>query len=149
MFLIGSASLLAWNLTREGLPNMLSAAITSVSTSPWIFLLLSNLMFMVFGAVLEGLPILIIMVPLLMPLVQQLGINSIHYGIVTIMAVGIGVFLPPVGVCFFIACSIGKTDLIPSTKAFLPYLAVLIAGLLVITFVPQVTLVLPRLVYGR
>ena len=106
-------------------------------------------MFMLLGAVLEGLPVLIIMVPLLMPLVQQLGINPIHYGIVTIMAVGIGVFLPPVGVCFFIACSIGKTDLIPSTRAFLPYLAVLIAGLLVITFIPQVTLVLPQLVYGR
>jgi tripartite ATP-independent transporter DctM subunit len=149
MFLIGAASLLAWNLTREGLPNMLSAAITSISTSPWIFLLVSNLMFMLLGAVLEGLPVLIIMVPLLMPLVQQLGIDPIHYGIVTIMAVGIGVFLPPVGVCFFIACSIGKAGLLPSTRAFLPYLAVLIVGLLVITFVPQVTLVLPQWVYGR
>lgn len=148
MFLIGAASLLAWNLTREGVPNLLSAAITTVSTSPWIFLLVSNVMFILLGAVLEGLPVLIIMVPLLMPLVQQFGIHPIHYGIVTIMAVGIGVFLPPVGVCFFIACSIGKTKLIPSTQAFFPYLLVLIAGLLVITFFPEVTLVLPRLVLG-
>jgi tripartite ATP-independent transporter DctM subunit len=149
MFLIGAASLLAWNLTREGVANMLSAAITSVSTSRAIFLLVSNLMFIVLGAVLEGLPVLIIMVPLLMPLVLQLGLNPIHYSVVTIMAVGIGVFLPPIGVCFFIACSIAKAPLMPAARAFLPYLAVLIAGLVVITFVPEVTLILPRLVYGR
>ena len=94
-------------------------------------------------------PVLIIMVPLLMPLVLPLGLNPIHYSIVTIMAVGIGVFLPPIGVCFFIACSIAKAPLMPAARAFLPYLAVLIAGLLGITFVPEVTLILPRLVYGR
>jgi len=65
------------------------------------------------------------------------------------MAVGIGVFLPPVGVCFFIACSIGRTELLPSMRAFLPYLVVLMLGLLVITFVPEITLVLPRALSGR
>lgn len=86
---------------------------------------------------------MIILIPLLLPALK------LHHGIVTIIPIGIAVFLPPIGVCLYVAISIGKTSVGATTRAFLSYLVVLILGLLVITYVPWLTLVLPRLVYGR
>jgi len=149
MFIIAAATVLAWNLTRENAPAVLAQWILTHASQPWLFLLLSNVVFIVLGAVLEGVPLMIILIPLLMPALKQLGIDPLHYGIVTIMAIGIAVFLPPIGVCLYVAISIGKTDVGATTRAFLPFLVVLILGLFVITYVPWFTLILPRLVYGR
>jgi tripartite ATP-independent transporter DctM subunit len=149
MFIIAASTVLAWNLTRENAPVVLAEWILAHASQPWLFLLLSNVVFIILGAVLEGVPLMIILIPLLMPALKQLGIDPLHYGIVTIMAIGIAVFLPPIGVCLYVAISIGKTSVGATTGAFLPYLVVLILGLLVITYVPWFTLVLPRLVYGR
>ncbi len=149
MFIIAAATVLAWNLTRENAPLVLAQWILAHAAQPWLFLLLSNLIFILLGAVLEGVPLMIILIPLLMPALKQLGIDPLHYGIITIMAIGIAVFLPPIGVCLYVAISIGKTNVGATTRAFLPYLAVLILGLFVITYVPWFTLILPRLVYGR
>lgn len=149
MFIIAAASVLAWNLTRENAPAMLAEWIFAYASQPWMFLLLSNVIFIVLGAVLEGVPLMIILIPLLMPALKGLGIDPLHYGIVTIMAIGIAVFLPPIGVCLYVASSIGKTDVGATARAFLPFLAVLILGLFVITYVPWFTLVLPQIIYGR
>jgi tripartite ATP-independent transporter DctM subunit len=149
MFIIAAATVLAWNLTRENAPVVLAQWILTYASKPWMFLLLSNVVFVILGAVLEGVPLMIILIPLLMPALKQLGIDPLHYGIVTIMAIGIAVFLPPIGVCFYVAVSIGKTSVGPTTRAFLPYLVVLILGLFVITYVPWFTLILPRLIYGH
>jgi tripartite ATP-independent transporter DctM subunit len=149
MFIIAAATVLAWNLTRENAPALLAQWILTYAAKPWVFLLLSNVVFVVLGAVLEGVPLMIILIPLLMPALKQLGIDPLHYGIITIMAIGIAVFLPPIGVCLYVAISIGKTSIGATTRAFLPYLVVLIVGLFVITYVPWFTLVLPRLIYGR
>jgi tripartite ATP-independent transporter DctM subunit len=149
MFIIAAATVLAWNLTRENAPVVLAQWILTYASKPWMFLLLSNVVFVILGAVLEGVPLMIILIPLLMPALKQLGIDPLHYGIVTIMAIGIAVFLPPIGVCFYVAISIGKTSVGPTTRAFLPYLVVLILGLFVITYVPWFTLILPRLIYGH
>ncbi len=149
MFIIAAATVLAWILTRENAPVALAQWILAHASQPWLFLLLSNVVFIVLGAVLEGVPLMIILIPLLMPALKQLGIDPLHYGIVTIMAIGIAVFLPPIGVCLYVAISIGKTSIGATTRAFLPFLVVLILGLFVITYVPWFTLILPRLVYGR
>ncbi|MHB1007291.1 MAG: TRAP transporter large permease [Chloroflexota bacterium] len=149
MFIIAAATVLAWNLTRENAPVALAQLILQYASEPWMFLLLSNVVFIVLGAVLEGVPLMIILIPLLMPALKQLGIDPLHYGIVTIMAIGIAVFLPPIGVCLYVASSIGKTTVGATTRAFLPYLVVLILGLFVITYVPWFTLILPQLIYGR
>ena len=149
MFIIAAATVLAWNLTRENAPVVLAQWILTYASKPWMFLLLSNVVFVILGAVLEGVPLMIILIPLLMPALKQLGIDPLHYGIVTIMAIGIAVFLPPIGVCLYVAISIGKTSIGATTRAFLPYLVVLILGLFVITYVPWFTLILPRLIYGH
>jgi tripartite ATP-independent transporter DctM subunit len=149
MFIIAAASVLAWNLTRENAPAALAQWITTYASQPWMFLLFSNLLYLTLGAVLEGTPLMIILVPLMMPSLKALGIDPLHYGIVTIMAIGIAVFMPPVGVCLYVASSIGNTSVGATARAFLPFLVVLIAGLFVITYVPWFTTIVPSLIFGR
>ena len=101
--------------------------------------------FLIFGAVLEGLPALIILAPIFFPIVGRFGLDPLHYGIVIIGALGIGLFLPPFGVGFFIACGLGQVNVEAATRTFLPYLIMLLAGILIVAFVPRLTLVIPRL----
>ncbi len=145
MLLIGCATIFSWVMTVERVPQMVAAAVAAISSSPWFFLLLSNIIFVVFGAVLEGLPSMIVFVPVMYPIAMQFGIDPLHYGILVIASIGIGVFLPPIGVALFIACAIAKLNIVDSTKFMAPYLVILFLGLLVITYVPWFTLVLPRL----
>jgi tripartite ATP-independent transporter DctM subunit len=144
MLLVGVATGFSWILTVERVPQAVAAIVTGISSSPWIFLLVSNLIFIVFGAILEGLPALIVFVPVMYPIATQLGIDPLHYGILVIASIGIGIFLPPIGVGLFIACAIGRMNMIDAARYMLPYLGILIVGLLVVTAVPWFTLVLPQ-----
>ncbi|HYL79679.1 MAG TPA: TRAP transporter large permease subunit, partial [Candidatus Acidoferrum sp.] len=125
-------------------PQTVAKLVMGVSTSPWFFLLVSNLLFIVFGAILEGLPALIVFVPVMYPIATQFGIDPLHYGILIIASIGIGVFLPPIGIGLFIACAIARLNMVDSAKHMAPYLVILFLGLLVVTYVPWFTLVLPR-----
>jgi C4-dicarboxylate transporter DctM subunit len=145
MLLIGCATIFSWVMTVERVPQIIAKAVAGVSTSPWFFLLLSNVIFLVFGAVLEGLPAMIVFVPVMYPIAMQFGIDPLHYGILIIASIGIGVFLPPIGVALFIACAIAKLNIVDSTKFMAPYLVILFLGLTIITYVPWFTLILPRL----
>lgn len=145
MLLIGCATVFSWVMTVERVPQMVAKAVLGISASPWFFLLLSNIIFLVFGAVLEGLPAMIVFVPVMYPIAMQFGIDPLHYGILIIASIGIGVFLPPIGVALFIACAIAKLNIVDSTKFMAPYLVILFLGLLVVTYVPWFTLVLPKL----
>ena len=144
MLLVGVATVFSWILTTERVPQSVAALVTGISHSPWIFLLVSNLIFILFGAILEGLPALIVFVPVMYPIATQLGIDPLHYGILVIASIGIGIFLPPIGVGLFIACAIGRMNMIDAARYMIPYLGILIIGLLVVTFVPWFTLVLPQ-----
>ncbi len=144
MLLIGSATVFSWVMTVERVPQIVAKLVVAVSASPWFFLLLSNIIFVVFGAVLEGLPAMIVFVPVMYPISTQFGIDPLHYGILVIASIGIGVFLPPIGVALFIACAIAKLSIVESTKYMAPYLVILFLGLLVITYIPWFTLVLPQ-----
>jgi C4-dicarboxylate transporter DctM subunit len=145
MLLIGCATIFSWVMTVERVPQIIAKAVAGVSTSPWFFLLLSNVIFLVFGAVLEGLPAMIVFVPVMYPIAMQFGIDPLHYGILIIASIGIGVFLPPIGVALFIACAIAKLNIVDSTKFMAPYLVILFLGLTIITYVPWFTLILPKL----
>ncbi len=145
MLLIACATVFSWVMTVERVPQGVAALVGTVSSSPWFFLLLSNVIFVIFGAVLEGLPAMIVFVPVMYPIALQFGIDPLHYGILVIASIGIGVFLPPIGVALFIACAIAKLSIVESTKFMAPYLVILFLGLLVITYLPWFTLVLPRL----
>ena len=143
--LLATAGVISWFLTVQQLPAMLIGVMTLVPGSALVFLLATALVFIVFGAVVEGLPAVVILLPSLLPVAIQLGIDPIHYAIVIITAVGIGLFLPPIGVGLFIACGIAEVSIDRASRVILPFIAVLCAGLAVIIVAPWFTLVLPRL----
>lgn len=145
MFLVGAATVFSWILTVERVPQAVAHLVTGISSAPWLFLIISNLIFILFGAILEGLPALIVFVPVMYPIAMQFGIDPLHYGILIIASIGIGVFLPPIGIGLFIACAIAKLNIVESSKSMAPYLIMLALGLLVVTYVPWFTLVLPRM----
>jgi tripartite ATP-independent transporter DctM subunit len=143
--LLATAGVISWFLTVQQLPARLIGLMTIVPGSRVVFLLTTAVVFIFFGAVVEGLPAVVILLPSLLPVATQLGIDPIHYAIVIVAAVGIGLFLPPVGVGLFIACGIAGLPVDQATRAILPFIAVLCAGLAVIIAAPWFTLVLPRL----
>ncbi len=142
--LLAAAGLVSWYLTVQQMSTALLRVMTAVPGSSLVFLVATALVFVFFGAVIEGLPAVIILLPSLLPVAVDLGIHPIHYAIVIVAAVGIGLFLPPIGVGLFIACGIADISVDRATRAMLPFVAVLSAGLAVIILVPWFTLVLPR-----
>ncbi|KYH33357.1 TRAP transporter large permease [Neomoorella mulderi] len=145
VFLIGTASIFSWLLTSQMVPQKLGAFIHTFTSSKIIFLLLSNLVFIIMGGILEGAPALIIFIPIMMPIAQAFGVDPLHYSILAIACVGIGLFLPPIGVGILVACRIAGITVNKVFKAMLPYIVVLLIGLLIITFVPWFSLVLPKI----
>ncbi|HEX5318533.1 MAG TPA: TRAP transporter large permease subunit [Stellaceae bacterium] len=143
LFILAAASGFSWTLTVANLPQRLVELLNGIDSSATLFLLGSMVLLIVVGSLLEGLPALIILAPLLIPIAGQIGMSELHYGIVLLIAMGIGAFLPPVGVGFYVACAIMRTDIERASRAMIPYLVVLIIGLLVVAFVPWFTLFLP------
>lgn len=147
MFLVGFASVLSWIFATNQIPQMVAGVAIGISSSPFVFLLLSNVCFILLGAVLEGVPAMLILVPIFLPLVTQLGIDPLHFGILVVASLGIGLFLPPVGMGIFIACTFADIDVGRVFRSFAPFLAALVVGLFIITAVPWFTLVLPRMFF--
>jgi len=145
MFLIGSASIFAWLMASQQVPNAIATYLLWFSKNPFVFLVVTMFLFIFFSGLLEGLPALVIFVPILIPIANQLHINLIHYGIVIIYSLGVGLFLPPVGVGLFIACSIAQEPMHKVVKSFLPFLVVLILGGVAVVAFPYITTVLPKL----
>jgi TRAP-type C4-dicarboxylate transport system permease large subunit len=116
----------------------------SHSAGSWLFMLLSIFILIVMGSVLEGAAALIIFGPLLVPVAAQLGIAPLHYGVVLVIAMGVGLFAPPLGLGLYGACLIGGVPIEVTVKPMMKYLGLLFLCLLVIAFVPALTLWLPR-----
>jgi C4-dicarboxylate transporter, DctM subunit len=147
-WLIGMASVFSWILAVQQAPDQLGQLVTAAPGGVVTFQLLSILIFVVLGGILDGMPALLILGPVFFPIASSLGIDLVHYGIIIIAAMGIGLFLPAVGVGMFIAVGIGRVEMGATAVRYLPYLLVLLAMLVVVTYVPWFTLVLPRLLLG-
>ncbi|CAG4894145.1 TRAP transporter large permease [Paraburkholderia saeva] len=145
LFIVAAASSVSFALTIEQIPNLLSGVMVSFGShyGATMFLLLSVLIMIVFGAVLEGAPALIIFGPLLTPIAQQLGINPLHFGTVTVVAMGLGLFAPPVGLGLFATCAITGTQVSQVARPMLKYLLVLGITLVLLVLVPGFSLWLP------
>jgi tripartite ATP-independent transporter DctM subunit len=144
LFTLAAAQTFSWAMSAAQLPQALAAFVFSLRDNTVVFLLASIVALVVLGSLLEGLPALLILAPLLLPIATKLGISDLHYGIVLLIAMGVGAFLPPLGVGFYIACAIARAPMGPATRVMVPYVLVLLAGLLLVTFVPWFTLSLPR-----
>lgn len=149
MIMVGMATVFGWILTREQAPQALVSVINSLGGGKIVFLFLINIAFLFLGAVLEGVPALIMTVPILLPVANQLGIDPVHFGIVLVANMGVGLFLPPIGIGVLIGCSIGKISISAVAKPLFPYLAINFATVLLITNWPWLTLVIPNLLFRR
>ena len=145
MLLVGTASVLSWIFAAQGIPRMIAGVLLGFSTDPWLVLLVTILVFVPLGAILEGVPAMIILVPVFFPVIARFGLDPLHYGILVVAALGLGLFIPPFGVGFFIACALGRTSVESAARAYVPYVVALLLGLLLVAFVPWITLIVPRL----
>ena len=148
LWVLAAASAFAWILVREWVPQMLGEWIRGVGAGRSEFMALTVVLFVVIGALLEGLPALLIFGPILFPISRAIGVDPVHYGIVIIAAMGIAFFLPPVGVGLTIAAGIGRVDIDDVSRSYVPYLIALLIGLALIAAFPVITLVLPRWLLG-
>jgi C4-dicarboxylate transporter DctM subunit len=149
MFIVAAASLLAWIMTREQAGPTLVGAVTSVTRDPRLVLLLINIILLILGCFLETLSLMILLVPVLMPLINALGIDPVHFGVVFTLNLMIGLITPPVGMSMFIACSIAKIRLVDFAREIPLFVVALVLVLLLITYYPPLVLFLPNLVMGK
>ena len=143
LFVLATASSFAWALTVAQLPQRLVGLLTGGEQSQWVFLLTSILLLVVAGAILDGLPALLILAPILMPIAVQAGVNKLHYALILVIAMGMGAFMPPVGIGFYITCAVCETTIEKSAREMVPFLIVLLLGLSLVALVPWFALVLP------
>lgn len=149
IFMVGAASSFSWILAFEQVPRALAGAVSGMSASPAFFFIVSMLIFMVLGAILEGLPAIIICLPIFLPIARGLGIDPLHYSTLVVAATGIGLFLPPVGIGLYIASSFAGLRADQTFRAMLPYVGVLLIGSAILILFPWLTLVVPNLVFDR
>ena len=145
LFIVAAASSLSFALTIEQIPQLVSSSMIAFAQE-WgstMFILLAVLMMIIFGAVLEGAPALIIFGPLLTPIAQQLGIHPLHFGTVMVIAMGLGLFAPPIGLGLFATCALTGTTVKDVARPMMKYLAVLLVTLVVLVLVPAFSLWLP------
>jgi len=140
LFIIGTATGMSWALTQSGFSHTLAAAMTSVPGGKYGFLLVSIAAFIVLGSVLEGIPAMVLFAPLLFPVAKAIGVHEVHYAMVIILAMGIGLFAPPFGLGYYAACTIGRAHPDVALRRIWPYLGALLAGLLIVAFVPWISI---------
>jgi TRAP-type C4-dicarboxylate transport system permease large subunit len=140
MMIIGTATAMAWALTQSGFSLWLVSVMAAVSGGGWGFLAIMIVAFIILGSVLEGLPAIVLFGPLLFPVAKAVGVNEVHYAMVVILAMGIGLFAPPFGIDFLSACAIGRTNPDDSLWRIWPYIGALVISLLIIAAIPWLSI---------
>ena len=149
MVLVGFANVFAWILTSEEIPLMVTQAMLSISSGPTGYIILVNILLVFVGMFMETIAALMILIPILLKPAIALGIDPIQFAIMCVLNLVIGLTTPPVGVCLFVASSIAKISVGRLSVALIPFIAVSLLVLLLVSFVPQVTLFLPNLVFNK
>ena len=145
LFLISASSAMSWVMAYTGIPAAISNAIMSISTNKYVILLLMNLVLLVVGMFLDITPACLIFTPIFLPIVQSLGMDLVQFGVVLTFNMCMGTMTPPVGSVLFVSCGISKVPIERVFKPLLPYVGALLIVLLLVTYVPAVSLALPRL----
>jgi len=147
LFVVAASQTVAFVLTIDQVPQGLAHVLIALAHGhggSWVFMLVSIALLIIMGAALEGAPALIIFGPLLLPVAQQFGFNPLHYGIVLIIAMGIGLFAPPLGLGLYTSCAVGNVPIEQTARPIAKYLLLMLGCLLVLAFVPELTLAVPR-----
>jgi len=143
LFIVAAASVFAWLLTVSQTAQLLSDAILSITSNKWLFLILVNLLMLFVGCFLDTIAAITILVPILLPLVKQFGIDPVHFGLIMTLNLMIGLLHPPLGMVLFVLSRVARLSVERTTMAIIPWLVPLIIALLLITFIPAITLWLP------
>lgn len=140
IFIVGCATAMAWGLTQSGFSQDLARIMAAVPGGTWGFLGISIVAFIILGSVLEGIPAIVLFGPLLFPIAKQVGVHEVHYAMVVVFAMGIGLFAPPFGVGYYGACAISKINPDEGLKYIWGYMLALLIGLVVVAFVPWISI---------
>lgn len=147
MLLIGTSMGMSWIISYENIPQNVSASLIAISNSPIIILLIINFILLIVGTFMDMTPAVLIFTPIFLPVVMKLGIDPIHFGIIMVLNLSIGLCTPPVGSVLFIGCGIAGTSIARVLKPLLPLFLAMLAALLLITFIPEISMFLPK-VFG-
>ncbi len=148
MFIVANALLFAHVLTTERIPQTIAEHILAAGMSPWMFLIVVNVLLLVAGAFMEPTGVILILAPILFPIASQLGIDPIHLGVIMVVNMEIGMVTPPVGLNLFVTAGVTKMSLMEVTRAALPWLSVLLVFLVMVTYIPAISLALPNAIFG-
>ena len=148
MALIGISSAFGWVVSYLQIPTKLTNLLLGISSNKIVLLLIINLLLLIMGTMMDMICSILIITPIILPVVTAIGMSPIQLGVIMILNLGIGLITPPVGVLLFVCSAIAKRSIEQLTKAMLPFYAVMIAVLLAITFIPQISTTLPNLIYG-
>jgi tripartite ATP-independent transporter DctM subunit len=136
LLIIGTATAMAWGLTQSGFSRALADAMAALPGGAPVFLAVSVVTFVILGSVLEGIPAIVLFGPLLFPIARQLGVNEVHYSMVVVLAMGLGLFAPPLGVGYYAACAIGRVHPDQGIRPIIGYMLALLAGTVLVAAVP-------------
>jgi len=143
MILVGASSGMSWIMTMANIPQTVSATLLALTDNPILILLTINLLLLCVGTFMDMTPAVLIFTPIFLPVAVSLGMHEVHFGIMMIANLCIGLCTPPVGTCLFIGCGVGQTSIANVTKTMLPFFGAMVAALMIITYVPAVSLWLP------
>jgi len=144
MFLIGTSSAMSWILSYENIPQIISESLITLSDNPILILLIINIILLIVGIFMDMTPAVLIFTPIFLPVAVQLGMSPLHFGIMMILNLCIGLITPPVGSVLFVGCSIAKTSITQIIKPLMPMYLAMIVVLLLVTYIPSLSEALPR-----
>lgn len=143
MLMVAAATIFSWIVTSQQVPRLIGDYLIGVTANKYILLFVFNLVLLVAGAILDLTPAMIIFIPVLAPIAQYVGVDLIHFGVIVVANLGIGLFTPPVGSCLFVSCSIAEVNMREILKGFAPYFIGMFIALMLITYFPALSLWLP------
>lgn len=145
MLLVGTSQAMSWALSFERIPQTASAALLGISSDPIVMLMIVNLLLLAVGMFMDMTPAVLVFTPILLPAAMALGIDPVHFGIIMIANLCIGLCTPPVGTCLFVGCSVGRTTIARVAPSAIPFFVAMAIAMLLITYIPSMSLWLPRL----
>jgi C4-dicarboxylate transporter DctM subunit len=149
MFILFTATAFNWVLTREQIPAKVGQYALQLTDNPYLLLLVINLLLLALGCVMENTAILIIFTPILLPIVTGFGMSPVHFGVVLVLNAMIGTLTPPFGIVLYMASAVSKLSVERISRALVPFIAILIVNLMLVTYIPAISMTLPRLFLGR
>jgi tripartite ATP-independent transporter DctM subunit len=144
-FMIGLSSIMSWAMAFTGIPDMVAEAVLGITSSKILILLLMNIVLLIVGTFMDATPAILIFTPIFLPICTALGMNAVQFGIIICMNLAVGTITPPVGTILFTGCKIGGVTIETVMKDLLPYFGVIIAALLLVTYIPAISMFIPHL----